>query len=148
MSFLVHTHVGATQEAWECPRRYREFTQLRKRLLRLGIDIPTVAPPRARDAGGRAAGGGVLSPELPKKTWRANKFDSDHLETRRLALEAYLQAAVTVGGRRRGGGVCRRCFGRRRFLLRRCAAAVCCCGGDDGKNREDLTILPCSRYAL
>ncbi|CAM9483306.1 unnamed protein product [Scytosiphon promiscuus] len=107
VSFVVHTHVEATQEAWECPRRYREFTQLRKRLLRLGIDIPTVAT-RSRDAGragvgggggggGGGAGGGVggvVSPELPKKTWRANKFDSDHLETRRAALEAYLQAAV------------------------------------------------------
>lgn len=100
MSFVVHTQVEATQEAWDSPRRYREFTQLRKRLLRLGIDIPTSAGTRNGDAGGGDGGG--LAPDLPKKTWRTNKFDGDHLETRRAALEAYLRAAVKVGGTSRG----------------------------------------------
>lgn len=105
MSFVVHTQVEATQEAWESPRRYREFTQLRKRLLRLGIDIPAAAAAVARngDNGGGGGGGGGLGPELPRKTWRANKFGKEHLETRRAALEAYLQAAVKVGGMRRRG---------------------------------------------
>lgn len=89
MSFVVHTQLEVTQEAWDIPRRYRDFTQLRKRLLRLGIDIPTVA--LARDGSG-----GVVAPDLPKKTWRADKFDKDHLDARRVALEAYLQAAVEV----------------------------------------------------
>lgn len=102
MSFVVHTQVEATQEAWDSPRRYREFTQLRKRLLRLGIDIPTSAGTRNGDAGGGGDGGG-LAPDLPKKTWRTNKFDEEHLETRRAALEAYLRAAVKVGGTSRGG---------------------------------------------
>eukprot|EP00752_Nemacystus_decipiens_P011084 g9848.t1 len=92
VSFVVHSQVEATQEAWDSPRRYREFTQLRKRLLRLGIDIPTSAGTRNGDAG--AGDGGGLAPDLPKKTWRTNKFDEDHLETRRAALEAYLRAAV------------------------------------------------------
>ncbi len=92
----MHTRVEATQEAWDSPRRYREFTQLRKRLLRLGIDIPTSAGTRTGDPGSGGDGGG-LAPDLPKKTWRTNKFDENHLETRRAALEAYLQAAVKVG---------------------------------------------------
>lgn len=107
MSFVVNTQVEATQEAWDSPRRYREFTQLRKRLLRLGIDIPTSAGTRNGDAGGGDGGG--LAPDLPKKTWRTNKFDEEHLEKRRAALEAYLRAAVKVrrkmffsrGGRQR-----------------------------------------------
>lgn len=101
VSFVVNTRVEATQEAWDSPRRYREFTQLRKRLLRLGIDIPTSAGAggagaKNGDAGGGEGGG--LAPDLPKKTWRTNKFDEEHLETRRAALEAYLRAAVKVGG--------------------------------------------------
>lgn len=102
MSFVVHTRVEATQEAWESTRRYREFTQLRKRLLRLGIDMPAAAAV-ARNGDGGGGGGGGLAPGLPRKTWRANKFDKEHLETRRAALEAYLQAAVKVGGMRRRG---------------------------------------------
>ncbi|CAM9874561.1 unnamed protein product [Ectocarpus fasciculatus] len=97
VSFVVHTQVEVTQEAWESPRRYREFTQLRKRLLRLGIDIPAAAAAVARNGengGGGGGGGGGLAPGLPRKTWRANKFDKEHLETRRAALEVYLQAAV------------------------------------------------------
>lgn len=110
MSFVVHIQVEATQEAWEAPRRYRDFTQLRKRLLRLGINIPTAAA--ARDGGligdggraGRRLGG--LAPDLPKKTWRANKFDEDHLAARRAALEAYLEAAVKVSGGVRRENAC------------------------------------------
>lgn len=96
----MHTRVEATQEAWDSPRRYREFTQLRKRLLRLGIDIPTSAAAGTGRNGGDTGGGGDgggLAPDLPKKTWRTNKFDEEHLETRRAALEAYLRAAVKVG---------------------------------------------------
>ena len=89
----------ATQEAWDVPRRYREFTQLRKRLLRLGIHIPT-AGAKGEDGGegggGAGAGIGGLGPDLPKKTWRLNKFDEGHLSARRAALEVYLQAAVEV----------------------------------------------------
>lgn len=85
----------ATQESWDAPRRYRDFTQLRKRLLRLGVDIPTLAATRE---GARSTGAEPLSVDLPKKTWRANKFDKDHLAARRAALETYLQAAVEVGG--------------------------------------------------
>lgn len=92
-TFIVHTEVEATREAWETPRRYRDFTQLRKRLLRLGVDIPKAAASRGGE-GGRT---GSLAPDLPKKTWRANKFDKDHLDTRRVALEGYLKAAVEVG---------------------------------------------------
>ncbi|CBN77240.1 hypothetical protein Esi_0038_0149 [Ectocarpus siliculosus] len=95
VSFVVHTRVEATQEAWESPRRYREFTQLRKRLLRLGIDIPAAAAAAvARNGDDGGGGGGGLAPGLPRKTWRANKFDKEHLEKRRAALEAYLRAAV------------------------------------------------------
>lgn len=102
VTFVVHTQVEATQEAWDSPRRYREFTQLRKRLLRLGIDIPTSATAAAAgrsggDAGSSEGGGGIAA-SLPKKAWRAKKFDIEHLETRRAALEAFLQAAVKVGG--------------------------------------------------
>lgn len=85
----------ATQESWDVPRRYRDFTQLRKRLLRLGVNIPTLA---ATGESGRSTDAGALSVDLPKKTWRSNKFDKDHLATRRAALETYLQAAVEVGG--------------------------------------------------
>lgn len=103
VTFVVHTQVEATQEAWDSPRRYREFTQLRKRLLRLGIDIPTVAvAATARNGGdtgtGERGGGGGIAASLPKKAWRAKKFDLEHLEARRAALEAFLQAAVQVGG--------------------------------------------------
>lgn len=134
ISFVVHVEVEATQEAWDAPRRYREFTQLRKRLLRLGIDIPTAAAARS---GGSL---GTLAPDLPKKTWRSNKFDKDHLMTRRVALEAYLQAAVQVRAARvailvaracwmEGGGVlpaeyCVRCARLARVMLFGCESQV------------------------
>lgn len=87
----------ATQEAWDAPRRYREFTQLRKRLLRLGIHLPTAGARGDGEGGGAGRGGaGGLGPDLPKKTWRSNKFDEGHLSARRAALEVYLQAAVEV----------------------------------------------------
>ncbi|CAN0236426.1 unnamed protein product, partial [Laminaria digitata] len=97
--FVVRTQVEATQEAWDVPRRYREFTQLRKRLLRLGIHIPTAGSKGDGEGGsggggGGGSGGGGLGPDLPKKTWRSNKFDEGHLSARRAALEVYLQAAV------------------------------------------------------
>ena len=100
----MRTQVEATQEAWDTPRRYREFTQLRKRLLRLGINIPAAGGARGAgeggggggDGGGGGGGAGGLGPDLPKKTWRSNKFDEGHLSARRAALEVYLQAAVEV----------------------------------------------------
>lgn len=85
--FIVRTLVGETQEAWDTERRYRDFTQLRKRLLRLGVDIPTITT---------TAGGDTARADLPKKTWRFDKFDKNHLDSRRAALEAYLQGAVAV----------------------------------------------------
>lgn len=60
------------------------------------MNIPSLA---AISESGCSTGAGALSVDLPKKTWRANKFDKDHLATRRAALEAYLQAAVEVGGK-------------------------------------------------
>lgn len=96
VQFVVRTQVEETHEAWEVPRRYRDFTQLRKRMLRLGIDVPTATA----TAGGKDGGAGgpalVFGPDLPKKTWRSDKFDKGHLDARRAALEAYLQGAVTV----------------------------------------------------
>lgn len=83
----MRTQVKETGEAWEAERRYRDFTQLRKRLLRLGVDIPTMNATVAPAA---------VGPDLPKKTWRSDKFDKVHLDSRRAALEAYLQGAVTV----------------------------------------------------
>lgn len=53
-------------------------------------------PKAAAFRGGEGGRTGSLPPDLPKKTWRANKFDKDHLDTRRVALEAYLKAAVEV----------------------------------------------------
>lgn len=107
MRFVIRTEVEETREAWEAWRRYSDFTQLRKRLLRLGADVPALAL-AAMDAKGtgpesRGGGGLTLAPDLPRKTWRSNKFDTAHLASRRAALEAYLRGVVEVseaaGGR-------------------------------------------------
>lgn len=94
----------ATEEAWDVSRRYREFTQLRKRLLRLGIDVPTLATSFRDSISAETKSqtgvriGDPTPPDLPKKTWRSNKFDKGHLESRQAALEAYLRGVVEVGG--------------------------------------------------
>ncbi|CAM9218126.1 unnamed protein product, partial [Discosporangium mesarthrocarpum] len=107
--FLVRTRLVVTHEAWEVRRRYRDFVQLRKRLVRLGV---APAGPSSEGGGGgmapavdRAGGseegkgdGGVqhmgLGPALPRRTWRLNKLDRAHLEARRTALESYLKGVV------------------------------------------------------
>lgn len=115
--FIIRTQVVVTQEAWDSPRRYREFTQLRKRLLRLGVHVPTLAASTADGDAGvdnheKSVPEMTLAPDLPKKTWRYNKFDKGHLSTRRAALEAYLQGVVKVRDE-----ICRALLVKRLFRL-------------------------------